>query len=598
MRPMASRRRSTKRKSPSRTAKGRSSTRKALPKPIDPNGQHLHVLSVPYEARQAASFFGAKWDAARKAHVYVGDPLPPELARFKPAPLSWEARIEEDVNGGRARDIAPTEHITLRPHQAEAVTAIVAAHHAGLPGFLLADDVGLGKTFAACAAVHELPASRRNVLVVCPKSVIPAWRRSIMALGTGGRRWTVINHDGLKKLIDPPKSAATVKKTTTKNNHIADNGTPIVDWDVVIHDESHAYRNPTSMRSRIARNLSGFGTGTTGLKAGKAFTIWASATAGQNPLELVYLAPLLTAVTGQDVADLEEFQVWCTDIGLSITKGDYGRWMWDRNPDDVELIRTLLFDRYTSLRPPAGIRRVPTDIAGWPEQQHIPHPLELDADERRLYDEAWTEFRRAMDLVQRGKDPNGGLAAQTRFRQKASLLRADGTVEQALTLLDSGRQVFISCQWLESLEEIAESLRGKRVKVAVIHGQMGEGEREQNRTAFQTGAATVIVSTVTTGINLQQGESGGNDVPRATILHDVRWSAIETHQTMGRCHRDGQNAIAYLTYAVDTVEEKIIGRMVQRLGDMAAWQGDDDASIAEMEALLVKAAAGGMAKVS
>ena len=158
--------------------------------------------------------------------------------------------------------------------------------------------------------------------------------------------------------------------------------------------------------------------------------------------------------------------------------------------------------------------------------------------------------------------------------------------------------MFISCQWLESLEEIAESLRGKRVKVAVIHGQMGEGEREQNRTAFQTGAATVIVSTVTTGINLQQGESGGNDVPRATILHDVRWSAIETHQTMGRCHRDGQNAIAYLTYAVDTVEEKIIGRMVQRLGDMAAWQGDDDASIAEMEALLVKAAAGGMAKVS
>lgn len=598
MTPMASRRRSTKRKPSSRTTGGRSSGRKALPKPIDPKGQYLHVLSVPYEARQVAQFFGSKYDAARKAHVYVGDPLPAELTRFRPAPLSWEARVEEDVNGGRARDIAPTEHITLRPHQAEAVNAIAAAHDAGLPGFLLADDVGLGKTFAACAAVHELPASRRDILVVCPKSVIPAWRRSIMALGTGGRRWTVINHDGLKKLIDPPKSAATVKKTETRNRHIADNGTPIVDWDVVVHDESHAYRNPTSMRSRIARNLSGFGTGTTGLKQGNAFTIWASATAGQNPLELVYLAPLLTAVTGQDVADLEEFQVWCTDIGLSITKGDYGRWMWDRNPDDVELIRTLLFDRYTSLRPPAGIRRVPTDIAGWPEQQHIPHPVDLDGDDRRLYDEAWTEFRRAMDLVQRGKDPNGGLAAQTRFRQKASLLRADGTVEQALTLLDSGRQVFISCQWLESLEEIAESLRGKRVKVAVIHGQMGEGEREQNRTAFQTGAATVIVSTVTTGINLQQGESGGNDVPRATILHDVRWSAIETHQTMGRCHRDGQNAIAYLTYAVDTVEEKIIGRMVQRLGDMAAWQGDDDASIAEMEALLVEAAAGGMAKAS
>lgn len=575
---MATRRRNTKGKS--------------LPKPIDPAGQYLHVLDVPFEARQVVTYFGAKWDAARKSFVYVGDPLPPELGRFKPAPLSWEARIEEDVNGGPRRDIAPTEDITLRPHQAEAVAAIGAVHDAGLPGFLLADDVGLGKTFEACAAVHELPAARRNILVVCPKSVIPAWRRSIMALGTGGRRWTVINHDGMKKLIAPPKSAANVKKTTTKNKHIADSGTPIVDWDVVIHDESHAYRNPTSMRSRIARNLSGFGTGTTDTKQGNAFTIWASATAGQNPLELVYLAPLLTAVTGQSVADLEEFQVWCTDIGLSIIRGDYGKWVWDRNPNDVELIRTLLFDRYTSLRPPAGIRRVPTDIAGWPEQQHIPHPIELNGNDRRLYDEAWTEFRRAMDLVQRGKDPNGGLAAQTRFRQKASLLRAPSVADHVETLLDSGRQVYVSVQWLETLEELRTLLSrsgpGRRkIGVATIHGQMGTAEREANRMAFQTGEAQVILSTVVEGINCHASDVDGNGVPRATVVADPRFSAIATHQVLGRCGRDGDAAPAYHVFAEDTVEEKIVNRMVQRLADMAAWQGDDDTFIAEMEAALL-----------
>lgn len=554
---------------------------KPPPKPIDLSGGG-YVLDVPYEVRQVATHLGAKWDPARGMHVYAGTALPPLLEAFRPAPFSWAARLHEDATGGRAVDVPPAADIVLRDHQVEAVESITAVRKAGLPGFLLADEVGLGKTLATLGAIHEMPASKRDVLVLAPKSVMPGWRKSIEAMGTGGRRWTVLNYDSIKKLLTTPPSATTAKTKSTRNKRVAMNGKPIVDWNIVVLDEAHLLRNPTSQRSHAVRTLTR-----------DAFTFFLSATAGQDPLELVYLARLLASVTGVPVQDLEEFQHWCTDIGISITRGDYGRLLWDNNPDDIALVNKLLFGQWKPGQPAAGLRRVPTDIAGWPEQQRIPHPLDLIGETRRLYDEAWTEFRAQMDLAQRGKDPTNGLAAQTRFRQKASLLRVPATADHVLTLLEAGRQVFVSCQWLESVDALAEMLGGKtaggrKVRVATLHGGMSSAEREVNREAFQDGDANVIVSTVVEGINLQAGESGhDNNTPRATVLHDIRYSAIQCRQVEGRTHRDGQNAVAYWCYATDTVEEKIVLKAVERMETMGDLQGDDTSSVAELEELLI-----------
>ena len=43
----------------------------------------------------------------------------------------------------------------LKPHQLAAVDEIFA-YKKGYPGFLLADDVGLGKTFAAWASILKI----------------------------------------------------------------------------------------------------------------------------------------------------------------------------------------------------------------------------------------------------------------------------------------------------------------------------------------------------------------------------------------------------------------------------------------------------------
>ena len=60
------------------------------------------------------------------------------------------------------------------------------------------------------------------------------------------------------------------------------------DYDVVIWDESHRCKNPAAARSKLAVKLN----------ARAGFVLWLSATAGQNPIELSYLTPLLASATG------------------------------------------------------------------------------------------------------------------------------------------------------------------------------------------------------------------------------------------------------------------------------------------------------------
>src|SRR5262249_37054890 len=259
-------------------------------------------------------------------------------------------------------------------------------------------------------------------------------------------------YERLGKLFEV--SAAARKKIRSKKG-LARAGSA-EEFDVIIWDESHRCKNPTAARSKLAAKLN----------ARATMAIWLSATAGQNPLELSYLAPLLASVTGSRAADLKDFEQWCIAQGLGVTRGAYGKWSWRGDPADCERVRALLFDG----APAAGIRRRPEDVAGWPEINRCLTPIELDPEARALYAQAWTEFRRALLLSPRGRDPGSALAATLRLRQKGSLLRAPGTVELVRELLDNGHQVAVSVAFLETLETMQRALESEGVICALVHG--------------------------------------------------------------------------------------------------------------------------------
>ncbi len=536
----------------------------------------IYVLDVPFAMRGVATAHQAYWDASHGVFLFEGATLPAELRPFRAQPYSWEHHVERELAGEQdappARAGAGT--ITLRAHQRAAATAIAGARTARRPGFLLADDVGLGKTITAWQAILEMPKAPR-ILIVCPLAVIAHWRRTIEAMGDGGKAIVILNYDRLGKLFEVSDAAR--KKIRTKKG-LARAGTA-PELDVIVFDESHRCKNPTAARSKLAAKL----------VASAGFCLWLSATAGQNPLELSYLAPLLASTTGARAADLRDFEQWCIDQQLGVARGKFGKWEWRGDRADCEKVRAMLFDRQAA-GGAAGIRRRPEDIVGWPAINRILAPIELIGDARALYDEAWTTFRREMELVPRGRDPKSALVATLRLRQKSSLIRAAGTIELARELLDNGHQVAISVSFIETLTSLREALEAGlgAVPCAAIHGGLSAAAREHERLRFQRGEAKVVLFTVEEGISLHQGELPGAaaDIPRSEIIHDLRWSAIQMAQIEGRCHRDGRFAQVYWVYADASIEARIATVVAGRLQSMKHMIGDDVETLREIESLL------------
>ncbi|HEY5147056.1 MAG TPA: DEAD/DEAH box helicase [Polyangiaceae bacterium] len=530
-----------------------------------------HVLDVPFAMRAVATAGGARWDSDRSVFVWHGAALPPSLVPFLPGLYSWEAHVARELNGGpRPPASKPAGSIRARPHQTEAVTAIVRAHAAGRPGFLLADDVGLGKTITAWNAVCELP-NVETVLVVCPLAVIAHWRRTIEALGDGGKDIVLLNYDRLGKLFDVTPEAR--KKIRSKKGLARAGSAP--EFDAIVWDESHRCKNPTAARSKLAAKL----------VANAGFCLWLSATAGQNPLELSYLAPLLASVTGSRAADLKDFEAWCQEQGLGLTRGTFGRWEWRGDVGDCAKVRALLFDAPRGRQAPAaGIRRRPEDIAGWPEINRILTPIELAGEARDLYGQAWAAFRKEMELAPRGRDPRSALVATLRLRQKSSLIRVPGTLELVHELLSNDHHVAISVAFMETLEALKSALREDKIECAEIHGGLAAQPREEQRMRFQRGEVRVVLFTVEEGISLHQGEH--DEWPRSQVIHDLRWSAIQMAQIEGRCHRDGRFAQVYWAYADDTIEDRIARVVAGRIQSMKEMIGDDVTTLREIERLL------------
>jgi superfamily II DNA or RNA helicase len=534
----------------------------------------IHVLDVPFAMRAVANAAGARWDGERNVMVWHGDALPPSLRPFLPAPYSWEARVQRELGGAREGSAvaAVTGSITPRPHQVEAAEAIVAAHRARRPGFLLADDVGLGKTITTWQAILQMRGVR-TVLVVSPLAVVAHWRRTLEAMGDGGKDIVVLNYDRLGKLFEV---SAEAKKKIRSKKGLARAGTA-PEFDVVVWDESHRCKNPTAARSKLAAKL----------VASAGFSLWLSATAGQNPLELSYLAPLLASVTGSRASDLKDFEAWCQQQGLGLTRGTFGRWEWRGDAGDCAKVRALLFEAARGA-PPAGMRRRPENIAGRPEINRMLTPIELAGDARDLYAQAWTTFRKEMDLAPRGRDPKSALAATLRLRQKSSLIRVPGTIELVQDLLANGHQVAISVAFIETLRAIRDALAAQKVACAEIHGGLPGNDREGQRLRFQRGEAPVVLFTVEEGISLHQGEHV--DIPRSEVIHDLRWSAIQMAQIEGRCHRDGRFAQVYWAYADDTIEDRIARVVAGRIQSMKEMVGDDVTTLREIERILDDAA--------
>ena len=541
------------------------------------------ILDIPYTYRDIAAKAGARWDSENKVYFFEetsGHELPSELAGFEPKEFSWEEKIQRVLSGRSFESVPPQKKIILNPHQLEAVAEIYLAYQEGYPGFLLADDVGLGKTFSAWASILKILESseeRRKILIVCPLGVVANWRSSIQWMGTN--QWVeevvIMNYDRLGKIFET-KARKGSKKVSKRD--LARRGAASEKFDVVLFDESHALKNLSALRSKFAFKL---------YESAKMI-FWLSATAGQNPLELGYLIPILAKKTGDRALTTKDFEQWCAQNLPGVSRGAFGAWAWAGGKEDEEEIRQLLFEPDEN-GVKAALRRRPADLIGWPEVNRIVHLVELDGKAKHLYRLAWEEFKKALDGTANLSKQRAALAqseAVIRLRQKSSLLKAEDTIELCQELLDNGRQVAISCEFLATMDAMEEALTAKKIEHARIDGQRTKTSqsKESERLRYQRGETQVILFNIAEGISLHEGETnnGGNNVPRCQIDHDLRWSAIQAHQIDGRSHRDGKFAQVYWVVAKETIDTRVAELLLRKLESMGNLQGDSTTDFEEI----------------
>ncbi|MEO7963538.1 MAG: helicase-related protein [Gemmatimonadaceae bacterium] len=163
-------------------------------------------------------------DASATSCEHLTKDLRTVLAKFATA-IGVAREGAQIADGQREHPPASLGSVTLFPHQRDAAIALsklIDLHG----GALLADEPGMGKTFAAL----RVAARYAHPLVVAPASLFSMWHASA---ARAGLTLTFVSYDALSR-----------RALATRN-----------DFDLIILDESHHLRNPATRRYDSAARL-------------------------------------------------------------------------------------------------------------------------------------------------------------------------------------------------------------------------------------------------------------------------------------------------------------------------------------------------------
>jgi len=151
--------------------------------------------------------------------------------------------------------------LNLFPHQIEGIDKITSVFTSGAHGFCLNDEMGLGKTITTICSIKELKFSK--ILCTCPNAVMDHWCKEILKIYDkdavniiyyhGDRRKMSLLSDKVNFIVTTGATLTSdidrlVDKIDTYYNHddMLKNSLWDIEWDLLLVDESHNVRNPTT----------------------------------------------------------------------------------------------------------------------------------------------------------------------------------------------------------------------------------------------------------------------------------------------------------------------------------------------------------------
>lgn len=463
----------------------------------------------------------------------------------------------------------------LAPHQREAVTralALIARHG----GAILADDVGLGKSYVAARVAAALKCRGNNVEIVVPASLMSQWRDTLCDFGIDAK---IITHDSLA--TDPSLS----------------------DGDrFIVVDEAHAFRNRRTQRwCALAR------------RSVAARLLLVTATPICNGAD--DLLALVSLIAADD--DLRLCGVASIDDAFAIRDG----------PSLDVIVRELVIRRERDVLPPElyfgalerrvvrhPIATVPIDALQFPLSTSAPLLRQflwrrLESSPAALLESVRRQIRFYERVIESGRalsrrDYRNAFAAEEdadAFQQilfwdliapadgfdasavreemsrltciRSAIERADDTKASLLESVLNDEPTLIFTGAAATARSLA-----RRLRCGLATARDGTGAID----AFRRGMIDRVVATdlASEGLNLQRAG--------VVVHYDIPWNPVKLDQRNGRAHRIGQTrdsvrAIYFLPEARSRVVETIASKNRTRRRILGGRTVDIDApSLADL----------------
>jgi len=489
---------------------------------------------VSYEKRVHAKGAALAWDAIRKVWTgritghsafrihEAGIPLPPSCDDLV-AGFSYARGV---LSGSESRDgvfsAATYSHpgLPLFDHQKAAIAAICATD-----AVFLAHEMGVGKTFACVAAFDRLGGEAIKVLVLCPRSVAPVWRREVAMHGAVPRRvvllWEGSVAEKVKALrLQLDTAAATGEPVLAVINYESAWRQPMArlllgeGWDVVVLDESHRIKNHRSKIGKFSRELS---------FAARRRICLTGTPMPSNPLDLFgQMAFLDPSVFG--------LNYWEFRSKYAVMGG------FDKK--QVVAFRHLdeLYERWGVMTHRVCV----DDVLDLPDATHVEIPVTLSSSASKTY--RALEDSIAVQIAGGVITITNALTQLLRAQQLVggSLTTDDGTV---VTVDDGKRQALVD--FLESLptnEPVVVFCRF-RADLAAVHAASTEVGRPSGELSGSRNELAVWQASGTDVLAVQIQSGGlGVDLSRAryAVYYSLGFSLGDYLQSLARIRRQGQ----------------------------------------------------------
>ena len=407
---------------------------------------------------------------------------------------------------------------------ADALLASLREHHVAADW----SDTGTGKTAKAVWVAKQLG---KPVAIICPKAVIPAWKRWCQEAGI--EPTFILNYEKLRTGSTPYGDFVGGAWVWSK---------PIVFDQLFIWDEVHKCKGPNSLNGKM-------------LIASRPFyTLMLSATFAANPLDMKATGFVL------GLHKYADFWPWCVRNGVK--KAPWGAMAYFGGKKKLAVI-------HQQMAPKASRVRISELGDQFPDNEVYAEAYDC-GDVQGLYE----DLQNRLAELERSKaaDKPHPMTEILRARQESELLRVPVITDLAESLLDEGRSVVIFCNFRNTLDGFLSYFKD----TSIIWGNQSTDERQSMIDAFQADETKVMLCQIQSGgVGVSLHDERG-ERPRSSLICPT-YSAIDLKQALGRIHRAGakSKSVQRIIFAADSIEEAVMKKVKAKLHNIETLNDGD-----------------------